>query len=95
MKKTKNPDLLQFGRIAIRHEGRWVRAYLAKSDTMDGALLMGSILAVMCQEQPKTFEMFKALMEYVMSTVIKDVSGLDVAEFITQKAPEHEKAGHG
>ena len=81
-------------RLAIRHEGPFVNAYYAQMNTMDGAVLLGSIRTTLCRQNDDVFTSFKALMSSAMSAVIKNSTGAEVLAMIDQDAPAHEKAGH-
>ena len=76
----------QAGRLALRVEGdTWV-AYYAMPDTMDGALVLGSIKMALVQDQGRRH----AFME-LMKSAISEV--LDVESWDERPAPEHERAG--
>lgn len=81
-------------RLAIRAEGRNVNAYFAKLDTMDGAVLLGTIARRLCDVDRKVFESFSGTMTLAMIAMAKDALGIDVTDLVVQDAPEGEKAGH-
>lgn len=81
-------------RIAIRKEGKYINAYYALPDSMDGALHLGSILRGLCDTSPELFEAFVMLMQGVAGAVSRDVLGVEVAAFTEEPAPEHERSGH-
>jgi hypothetical protein len=81
-------------RLALRHEGDWWNAYLAKADSMEGAKLIGSILigAVVGNRQRK--RAFINLMQDVMADGAERLTGVRPTEFDEHSAPESERAGH-
>ncbi|MEY2688425.1 MAG: hypothetical protein RL375_2623 [Pseudomonadota bacterium] len=81
-------------RLAIRMEGRSINAYYAKPDTMDGAVLIGSINSRLCSVDPAVFLGFRDTMTLAMVALAKDALGVTVTGFEVQDAPEGEKAGH-
>lgn len=78
-------------RLAIRREGNWVNAYLAKSETMEDALIIGSI-ALVIAEQGDIFLRWKDVMTGAMTIVIKEFCGQE-PEMTERAAPEHERSG--
>lgn len=80
-------------RIALRREGDKINSYLATMGTMENALFLGCLsYQVACV--PGAFEGFQVLMQNTVSHLTKQLLGEDVASFVSQDAPEHEKAGH-
>jgi hypothetical protein len=80
------------GRLALRVEGDDWNAYYAKSGTMDGAIMLGSIkMNALRSEMIKRG--FIDLMTEVASQLIKETLGHDVTSGPPQTAPEHERAG--
>ncbi len=81
-------------RIAIRAEGAMVNAYLAKLDTMDGAIPVGSIARSICEADRSVFDAFQSLMEKAAGALTVAVLGVAPIDFKREAAPEHENAGH-
>lgn len=81
-------------RLALREEGRFWNAYLAHANTMDDAMLIGSIMIGAARKNPDVLNGFKALMEQVIADAIKDVTGKAPASMVTQPAPESERSGN-
>ena len=81
-------------RLAIRHEGKMVNAYLAKTETMEGATLLGSLVLSLASN-PETFEQWKQFMKDAFAVAIKEALGATVTHMDEQPAPEHERSGHG
>ncbi len=79
-------------RLALRVEGDTWNAYLAHQDTMDGAMLIGSI-KMACVQKRAHKEAFMALMRSVMQDFITDVFGTKPGWGKPQRAPECERAG--
>ena len=78
-------------RLAIRKEGAWVNAYLALSDTMQGAIKIGSIMAPVAS-RPAIWEQWKGLMTEVMAIAVEECFGA-WPEIKERPAPEHERSG--
>jgi hypothetical protein len=78
-------------RLAIRHEGAFVNAYLAREDTMEGATLLGSILASIAHKGDR-WDAWKKLMTEAVADAVEEVFGHrpDMPE---RPAPEHERGG--
>ncbi len=51
------------GRLALREEVGFWRAYYAKMDTMEGAVFLGSIRMTLIRDNPKIKEDFMKLMQ--------------------------------
>ena len=82
-------------RIAFREEGPFVNVYLAKQESMDDAMLIGSIMkSILNADIPSQFEKFRDIYQVGMAVCIKEVLGCEVAEFKTTRAPDIEKAGN-
>jgi hypothetical protein len=89
-------ELVKAGRLALRHEGgSWV-AYYALPDTMQGALILGSIAMGSVINRPERKEQFMALMREVVSDFIEEATGERPRwPDPPSPAPEHERAGNG
>lgn len=87
-------DKEQMGRLAMRVEGDFWNAYYALPNTMEGALLLGSIRMAFVQDFTAK-EIFMALMRDAVSAIIKERIGADAEwpEPHGRPAPEHERAG--
>lgn len=93
--KCKSADLaMKVGRLAMRHEGKWWNAYYAQTDTMQGAILLGSV-GIHFVETPERRDQFIAFMREAVADIIEETSGTRPRwPEGPQPAPEHEKAGH-
>ena len=81
-------------RMALRVEGDYWNAYLARNHTMDGAMLLGSILLGVIAKSPDRKERFMALMQEALTDAAKDVHGLQLSwPEPPRPAPEHERSG--
>lgn len=87
-------DIVKIGRLAFRHEGQWWNAYVALADTMQGALLIGSIAMAGVQRKDRK-EAFMRLMRDVHADLIEGATGKRPEFLEAVRAPEHERAGHG
>jgi hypothetical protein len=84
----------QSGRLAMRHEGEWWSAYYADHGTMEGAILLGSILMKFA-ENPERKRAFMDLMRDNVADMIEAVTGQrPVWPTGPEPAPEHERSGH-
>lgn len=81
-------------RLALREEGSFWNAYLAMSDTMDGAKLIGSIMIGAARKNPEIKAAFQALMQQVLADAIEDVTGEAPDKWDVQRGPESERAGN-
>lgn len=82
------------GRLALRHEGDLWVAYWALPDTMEGAILIGSINFSAIADNDEIRERFVDLMQYTLSMAITDITGGVSGWSEPTAAPEHERAGH-
>jgi len=79
-------------RLAIRHEGIMINAYLALNNTMKGSVLLGSIDREL-SGHADLFERWKELMALAVSIMVEKVYG-KMPMMIERNAPPHEKAGN-
>lgn len=84
----------QIGRLAMREEGSDWCAYYAMPDTMKGALPLGRIAMAFAQD-PEHKAAFLALMRECVGDIIEKLTGARPVWDAPQRAPEHERAGHG
>ena len=83
-------ELKELGvRLAIRREGDFVNAYLARQGTMDDARLLASISHGIA-ENPEFFGRWKALMSDVLADSVKQTFG-QKPTMIEKPAPESER----
>lgn len=85
-------ELCAFGRIAFRVEGELWCAYYAKTDTMDGAIFIGSIRLAFVQK-PENKNKFKQFIQDGVEETLKEL-GHTVKQWNHQTAPEHECGGN-
>jgi len=85
-----------FGRLALRAEGDSWNAYYALTDTMEGALFLGSIKLRFVQNK-KRKALFMELMRESVGDILKEITGErpEWPEPHGQPAPEHERSGTG
>ncbi len=79
-------------RLAIRTEGEWLKAYVAMADTMDDAMLVGSLLKAIAESDDALWLRWKALMSNVMAGAVAKAFGVE-PEMTERSAPEHERSG--
>jgi len=80
-------------RLAMRAEGLWWNAYIAKPDTMEGAEQIGSIL-LGAVNKPERKAAFLDLMKAIMSDGIENISGKVPSWEEPKGAPENERSGN-
>ena len=84
---------VKIGRLAMRQEGgNWV-AYYALSETMEGALFLGSIKRSMIMINPERKDAFMDLMRDCVSDIIEEETGIRPIWGGSKTAPEHERSG--
>lgn len=86
---------MKVGRLAMRHEGTMWNAYYAHNETMDGAILVGSIaMRFVADVDRKTA--FMDMMRDAVADIIEEKTGQRPTwPDGPQAAPERERAGHG
>lgn len=89
-----NDKLQQVGRVAFRVEGNLWNAYYAETDTMDGAIFLGSIAFGAVAESPARKQAFMDLMRDVVTEIIQSGTGLRPTWGGPNTAPEHERGGN-
>jgi len=81
-------------RLAMRHEGLFWNAYLARSEDMNGAIHLGSIRMTLV-ESPEMRTVFLDAMTKAMTLAAKQATGLDLVwPDPPTPAPESERSGH-
>ena len=80
-------------RLALRVEGKFWNAYLAKYDTMDDATLLGSILMTLVDNDAKRRRVFIDLMSEALADAIEQIVGVK-PDMVERPAPESERAGN-
>ena len=81
-------------RLAMRHEGLFWNAYLARTETMNGAVHLGSIRMTLVNDEGVKAA-FLQVMTQAMTVAAKDATGV-VLEWPDppEPAPESERSGH-
>lgn len=80
-------------RLAFRHEGSELVAYLAQPHTMEGALRLASVHMSIVQ-QPGFYPAYVELMSQAYRSFVEAATGLKVESLNSMPVPEHERAGH-
>ena len=84
----------KIGRLAMRHEGNFWNAYYAMPDTMEGAILLGSIQMRFVVDQNRK-NRFMGMMKDAVSDIIAESTGVrPLWPEGPQPAPQSERAGH-
>ncbi len=80
-------------RIAVREEGDTIHAYVAHTDTMQDAISVVQMKAIVSQYD-EVQEAFNALVKTIGVGIAEEIVGQKVCGIITEDAPEHERPGH-
>lgn len=78
-------------RLALRAEGKVVNAYIASTETMDGARWIAS-LDVKIASRPEVFAVWKVMLSELLADFVRDTFGIE-PDLIESDAGEHERAG--
>lgn len=90
-KQRKHKDLLQIGRLAMREEGDFWVAYYAQPDTMERAILLGTVQMRFVLD-PGRKNAFMDLMRDAVADIIEETSGVrPIWPNKPKPAPEHER----
>lgn len=80
------------GRLALREEGEWWKAYWAPPDTMEGAILIGQIVMPLVLNNKKLKREFMLLMQQAVSDLVEAALGQrPMWPEPPHPAPEHER----
>jgi hypothetical protein len=86
----------QIGRLAMRREGAFWNAYYAMPDTMEGAILLGTIAMEFVEGHQDRKDIFMSLMKEAVTDIIEDKTGTRPEwPEPPHRAPEHERSGSG
>jgi hypothetical protein len=88
MKKPK-----EVCRLAMRREGNMWIAYVAALNTMDGAVVIGSIAMAAVIDNPKRKAAFQRMMTDAVAEMIHAQTGQN-PNMIENEAPPNERAGN-
>jgi hypothetical protein len=83
----------QIGRLAMRREGEMWVAYYAQNETMDRAVVIGSILMRAVESNPGRKDLFMDMMRDIITEAIESETGARPTWGGPQLAPEHERSG--
>lgn len=90
-----NSPSKKIGRLAMRHEGASWNAYYALTDTMEGAILLGSIAMRFIVNHPERKAAFMDFMRDAVADLIEETTGQRPTwPDGPEAAPERERAGH-
>lgn len=85
----------QIGRLALRQEGgNWVAYYAPYTNTMEHAIVLGSIAMTAVIERPQRKAQFIDLMRDCVGDIVESVTGTRPVWGGPEAAPEHERSGH-
>lgn len=86
---------VKVGRLALREEGKFWNAYYALPDSMEDAILLGSIAMRFVAGNQERKDTFMGLMRESVSDILEEQTGhRPTWPDGPQRAPEHERAGH-
>lgn len=82
-------------RLAMRQEGIFWNAYFARTETMNGAIHLGSIRMSLIEGSPEVKKAFMDTMQQAMTVAAKQSTGV-VLDWPNppEPAPESERGGH-
>jgi hypothetical protein len=80
----------EVARLAFREEGDMWRCYIAPPDTMEGAILIGSIHLRAVKMKQARKEQFMRVMKATYKDMLTEL-GAKVAGWSQKRAPEHER----
>lgn len=84
----------QIGRLAMRQEGEFWNAYYARMETIDEAILLGSIkMSLVTNNEPRRL-LFMGMMQEAVGEIIQLATGYEVDFKEPTTAPQHEKSGN-
>jgi hypothetical protein len=92
-RKAKTKQTVPSGRIALRVEGLFWNAYFAKPDTMEGALLLGSIRMSLVADNSRVKAHFMTTMRMAIAAIHEEM-GSEVVKWSQKHAPESERGGN-
>lgn len=94
-KRRGRMTFMKVGRLALREEGNYWNAYYAQPDTMEDAVLIGSIAMRFVHGNEERQRAFMSLMRESVGDLIEELTGVRPAwpEGVV-RAPESERPGH-
>lgn len=81
-------------RLAIREEGGFVNAYIASRETMNDAMLIGSIRKSIVADKNEAWDIWKKLMTDALAGAVVKILGVEPDEMVERRPPEHERSGN-
>lgn len=91
---AENRKTQKMGRLAMRQEGNMWNAYYALPDTMNDALLIGSIAMAAVEESEERREQFLNLMGDFVADMLEKQVGFRPEMSDPEPAPLHERGGN-
>jgi hypothetical protein len=82
----------EIGRLAFRVEGKWWIAYYALPNTMEGAIVLGSIAMSLVEDKERKLA-FQAIMKSAVEDLFAARFGDVIDSWNEQQAPESERSG--
>lgn len=82
----------QVGRIAFRREGKFWVAYYALNETMEDAIVLGSVAMALIEDDEDAKDAFICLIRGTVGKILSHAGPISWDAPI--KAPEHERSGH-
>lgn len=86
-------EIQEVGRLAMRVEGDNWNAYYALTNTMEGAIYLGSIRMGAVTDNRDRKRAFMKMMEDIVADIIEEKFGERPSFGEPDKAPEHERSG--
>jgi hypothetical protein len=85
----------KIGRLALRHEGMWWKAYYAMPNTMENAVYLGEIAIRFVYNEPRKEAFMNLMREAVADIIEEQVGERPIWPHGPEPAPESERSGHG
>ena len=79
-------------RIAIREEGNYINAYLARPDSMAEAIHVASLRVSVARQYPGVFDQFVNFTKEMVTAMCGSALKAPV-DILVEQAPEHERSG--
>lgn len=85
---------IEVGRLAMRREGNYWKAYFAQIGTMDNAIFLASIRFDFIEDNETIKEQFIEIVQCCVSDIVEKISSVRPDWADREPAPEHERGGN-
>lgn len=84
---------VEAGRLALRVEGEYWEAYFATTETMEGAIHLGSIRIALVEQNYDLKEAFMEAMKQAVAFLLEEATGAKPSWLTPRRAPERDRSG--